>query len=596
MYKPEARIHHALENLLSEAGIPYTQDEIVLQETRKEFEGDFTFVVFPFAKKAKSSPEQFGIQTGEKLKERFDWIKDFNVIKGFLNISLKPEIWTDSLQTWLDQKEQIGTSELGKGRKVMVEFSSPNTNKPLHLGHLRNIFLGDSLSRILTATQHRVIPVTLVNDRGVHICKSMFAWMKEGNGDTPQSSGLKGDHFVGKYYVLYDKMYKAEIEASIASGISKEEAEKSSTLGLAIRDMLIKWEENDAEIRQIWKMMNGWVLEGFDQTYKKINVSFEKVYYESETYLLGKDLIEEGLNSEVFYKKEDGSIWVDLTAEGLDHKILLRGDGTSVYITQDIGTAALKYEDYGAEKSVYVIANEQDYHMKVLKLILEKLKKPYASGIYHLSYGMVELPSGKMKSREGTVVDADELIDEMIQLAEEKTTELGKMEGADLSELSELYETLGLGAVKYYLIKVEPKKGMLFDPNDSIDFKGNTGPFIQYTYARINSLLQKALQTGYDLNVSGKPEVIEPTERLVLQKINSYTEVLEESASTYNPALLANFIFELASLYNRFYNELPVLKGSDQEVLRFRLALSSVTAKVIGTGLNLLGIRVPNRM
>jgi arginyl-tRNA synthetase len=312
--------------------------------------------------------------------------------------------------------------------------------------------------------------------------------------------------------------------------------------------------------------------------------------------LLGKDLIEEGLNSEVFYKKEDGSIWVDLTAEGLDHKILLRGDGTSVYITQDIGTAALKYEDYGAEKSVYVIANEQDYHMKVLKLILEKLKKPYASGIYHLSYGMVELPSGKMKSREGTVVDADELIDEMIQLAEEKTTELGKMEGAGLSELSELYETLGLGAVKYYLIKVEPKKGMLFDPNDSIDFKGNTGPFIQYTFARINSLLLKALQNGYDLQVSGKPEVIEPTERLVLQKINSYTEVLEESASTYNPALLANFIFELASLYNRFYNELPVLKGSDQEVLRFRLALSSVTAKVIGTGLNLLGIRVPNRM
>jgi len=424
----------------------------------------------------------------------------------------------------------------------------------------------------------------------------MYAWMKEGNGETPQSSGLKGDHFVGKYYVLYDKMYKAEIEASIASGISKEEAEKSSTLGLAIRDMLRKWEENDAEIRQIWKMMNGWVLEGFDQTYKKINVSFEKVYYESETYLLGKDLIEEGLNSEVFYRKEDGSVWVDLTAEGLDHKILLRGDGTSVYITQDIGTASLKYEDFAAEKSVYVIANEQDYHMKVLKLILEKLKKPYASGIYHLSYGMVELPSGKMKSREGTVVDADELIDEMIQLAEEKTTELGKMEGAGLSELSELYETLGLGAVKYYLIKVEPKKGMLFDPNDSIDFKGNTGPFIQYTFARINSLLQKALQNGYDLQVSGKPEVIEPTERLVLQKINSYTEVLEESASTYNPALLANFIFELASLYNRFYNELPVLKGSDQEVLRFRLALSSVTAKVIGTGLNLLGIRVPNRM
>lgn len=574
---------------LYQASLPL--DQIVLQETRPEFEGQITVVTFPIIRFSKKSPEQTGQELGEYLQKQIQEIAGFSIIKGFLNLSITDSYWTDQLKNEI-LKPNYGQFPSNE-KKILIEYSSPNTNKPLHLGHVRNNLLGYSIAEIMTAAGFEVIKANLVNDRGIHICKSMLAWQLFGKGETPQHSGLKGDHLVGKYYVIFDQHYKKQIDELKAVGQSEEDAKKNAPLMRQAQDLLVRWEAGDEEVISLWKTMNEWVYAGFKETYQTLGVNFNKYYYESNTYLLGKDIIEEGLATGVFFKKVDGSVWIDLTAEGLDEKLVLRADGTSVYITQDLGTAQLKYDDFQMDKSMYVVGNEQDYHFKVLFLILEKLGKTWAKGLYHLSYGMVDLPSGKMKSREGTVVDADDLVSEMIETARKRTEDLGKTNDFSTREKNDLYRMIGLGALKYFLLKVEPKKRLLFDPNESIDFQGHTGPFIQYTYARINSILTKA---EYTSTQNETPEQLSAIERDLLVALSKYEAAIEVAAKEYNPAHIANYIFELAKLYNKFYHEEPILKTEDQQLRQFRLDLSVATASVIKKGMSLLGISVPDRM
>lgn len=573
-----------------------SKDQISLAPTRKEFEGTYTFVVFPFLKISKKSPEQTAIVIGEFLKENVNEVADFNVVKGFLNLVLNETTWVELFDK-IRKNPSIGQLPQN-GQRVMVEYSSPNTNKPLHLGHLRNNFLGFSVAKILKANGYEVIKSNLVNDRGIHICKSMVAYQHYGNGETPESSGLKGDHLAGKYYVLFDKNYKKEIQQLIAEGKTEEVAKKEAPSLLEAQEMLRKWEAGDAEVVELWKQMNEWVYAGFDKTYKQMGVSFDKFYYESDTYLLGKDIVEEGFAKGVFFKKENGSTWVDLTEQGLDEKLVLRGDGTSVYITQDMGTADLKYNDFKLDKSVYVVGNEQDYHFDVLFKIMRKLGRPYGEGLYHLSYGMVDLPTGKMKSREGTVVDADDLMQEMVQTAEDHTKELGKIDGFNQEQAAELYETLGMGALKYFLLKVDPKKRMLFNPKESIEFQGNTGPFIQYSHARIKSIIRKAEQLNVDYvnadfsNLSSLNE----SESSLIFVLSEFEKRIKMAGDEYSPAIIAQYLFDLAKEYNRFYADVPIFLEEDSTILAFRVAISALTAETIKKGMSLLGIDVPNRM
>lgn len=569
------------------------EKQITIQKTRKEFEGDFTLVTFPFIKAAKQSPEQVGEALGKFLVENNLAISSYNVVKGFLNIGLSDQFWLNYVNQ-ITFERNFGFKNEASGKTIMLEYSSPNTNKPLHLGHIRNNLLGYSVAEILKTQGHKVIKANLVNDRGVHICKSMLAWKKYGNGETPESTGMKGDHLVGKFYVEFDKAYKKEIEQLKASGKTNDEAEKEAPLILEVQEMLRKWESGDKDTVDLWKKMNSWVYEGFKITYRNLGVDFDKMYYESNTYLLGKEIINEGLNKKVFYKKDNGSIAIDLSAEGLDEKIVLRSDGTSVYITQDIGTAIERFKDFPElNQLIYTVGNEQDYHFKVLFKILEKLGYNWAKECYHLSYGMVELPEGKMKSREGTVVDADDLLDEMFSTAEQTTNELGKVEGFNIDELKMLYHTIGSGALKYFILKVDPKKKMLFNPKESIDFNGNTGPFIQYTHARIKSVLNKA---GKIADKSDENVVMNPLEKEIIKLIYEYPMVLEESASQYNPALIANHVYELTKTFNRFYHDYSILKEENEKVKQFRLILAAQCAKVIKSGMKLLGIEVPDRM
>lgn len=567
---------------------------ITFQKTRKEFEGDLTLVTFPFIKETKKSPEQLGQELGEYLVKNNTNVSGFNVVKGFLNISLTNKFWLGYFNAVKDSSTIGYKKENSSGKTIMLEYSSPNTNKPLHLGHVRNNLLGFSVAQVLKANGHNVIKANIINDRGIHICKSMLAWQKFGNGETPASSGLKGDFFVGKYYVLFDKENKKQIEELIAVGKTKEEAEKKSLLMLEAQDMLRKWEAGDKEVVDLWKTMNDWVYEGFAVTYKTLGVDFDKMYYESNTYLLGKEIIEEGLKKNVFYKKENGSVAIDLTADGLDEKIVLRSDGTSVYITQDIGTAIERFKEFPQlSQLIYTVGNEQDYHFKVLFKILEKLGYAWAKECYHLSYGMVELPEGKMKSREGTVVDADELIDEMLATATATTKELGKVDDFNEEEFKDLNRSIGLGALKYFILKVDPKKKMLFDPKESIDFNGHTGPFIQYTHARIKSVLRKA---AFDFEKNEANVEMSAIEKELVKFIYDFESVVAESGTAFNPALVANYIYEVTKLYNRFYHECPILKEEDQNIKIFRLQLSKLCAQAIANAMNLLGIVVPEKM
>lgn len=574
-------------------GQEIAENVINIQETRKEFEGQVTIVVFPIVRFSKKSPEETATDIGSYLQQNVAEVEDFNVVKGFLNLVIAENYWIDLFNNTLLQPDFLAIKP--RGEKVMVEYSSPNTNKPLHLGHVRNNLLGYSVSELLKADGYDVIKVNLVNDRGIHICKSMLAWQNWGNGETPESSGIKGDHLVGKYYVVFDKEYKKEIEALVAEGQTEEEAKKNAPLIKAAQQMLLKWEQGDADVVGLWEKMNGWVYAGFDVTYKKLGVDFDKYYYESNTYLLGKDTVEEGLAKGVFFKKEDGSVWIDLTADGLDQKLVLRADGTSVYITQDLGTAQMKYDDFGMDKSIYVVGNEQDYHFKVLFLILEKLGKSWAKGLYHLSYGMVDLPSGKMKSREGTVVDADDLVNEMVATAKQKTEELGKTNDFSEADKDDLYTTIGLGALKYFLLKVEPKKRLLFDPAESIDFQGNTGPFIQYTHARIKSLLSRA---DYQYAVADYSNIkLTPTELEMVMLLAKYPTEISEAAKAYSPAFIANYLYEVAKLFNKFYHEVPpIIKEEDTAIKQHRLNICKIAADVIKSGMGILGIKVPERM
>jgi len=567
---------------------------INIQETRKEFEGQITIVVFPIVRFSKKSPEETATAIGEYLVQNVEQVTAFNVVKGFLNLSIADSYWLNLFNNELLSDDFAKVKP--NGQKVMVEYSSPNTNKPLHLGHVRNNLLGYAVAELLKADGYEVFKVNLVNDRGIHICKSMLAWEKWGNGETPESSGLKGDHLVGKYYVIFDKEYKKEIEALVAAGQTEDEAKKNAPLIKAAQQMLLAWEAGDEHVISLWKKMNGWVYDGFAVSYKNLGVDFDKYYYESNTYLLGKDTVDEGLEKEVFFKKEDGSVWIDLTAEGLDQKLVLRADGTSVYITQDLGTAQMKYDDYHMDQSIYVVGNEQDYHFKVLFLILEKLGKSWAKGLHHLSYGMVDLPSGKMKSREGTVVDADDLVAEMIETAKQKTEALGKINDFSDAEKEELYYNIGLGALKYFLLKVEPKKRLLFDPSESIDFQGHTGPFIQYTHARIKSLLSKA---NYTL-IAGEKLVHVPlaaTELDMIMLLAKYPEEIANAAKAYSPAFLANYLYEVAKLFNKFYHEVPpIVKEENTTLKQHRLNICKLTADVLKSGTKILGINVPERM
>jgi arginyl-tRNA synthetase len=567
---------------------------VSFQKTRKEFEGDFTLVTFPYTKLTQKSPEQIGQELGEFLQNNNHDVAVFNVVKGFLNISLSSQFWLTYFNS-VKNKLNIGYKAVNSsGKTIMLEYSSPNTNKPLHLGHVRNNLLGYSVAEILKANGHHVIKANLINDRGIHICKSMLAWQKFGNNETPKSSGLKGDFFVGKYYVTFDKVYKHQIEQLILSGLSKEEAEKKAPLIIEAQEMLRKWEANDVEVVNLWKTMNSWVYEGFETTYKTLGVDFDKLYYESNTYLLGKKIIQEGLEKNVFYKKDNGSIAIDLTSEGLDEKIVLRSDGTSVYITQDLGTAIERFNEFSQlNQLIYTVGNEQDYHFKVLFKILDKLGYNWAKECYHLSYGMVELPEGKMKSREGTVVDADELLNEMFETASATTKELGKVDDFNETELAELNRIIGLGALKYFILKVDPKKKMLFDPKESIDFNGHTGPFIQYTHARIKSVIAKA---NYNFEIEDTIVNMNSVERELIKFVYDFDQVIEEAGGSYNPALVANYIYEFAKLYNRFYHDCNILKESDLKIKTFRLQLSKLCAQVVANGMSLLGLKVPERM
>lgn len=568
--------------------------QVQIQSTRKEFEGDYTLVVFPFVKAAKCAPEACAGAIGKWLSENVPEVASYNVIKGFLNISLSPLFWDEVLEE-ITSSEDFGQLP-SNGKTVMVEFSSPNTNKPLHLGHVRNILLGWSVSELMKAGGYRVIRVNLVNDRGIHICKSMIAWLKTGNGATPQSSGIKGDHLVGDFYVKFNDLYKEEVERLMSQGMTKEEAEKNAPILKEAQEMLVKWEQGDKDTVELWKTMNGWVYEGFDKTYGELGIVFDKTYYESQTYLLGKSLVQKGLDMGVFEKAEDGSVWCDLTADGLDRKLLLRKDGTSVYITQDLGTASQRFSEYNLDEHIYVVGNEQNYHFQVLKLILGKLGFPWAGSIHHLSYGMVELPDGKMKSREGTVVDADDLIEKMYETAKEMTVEHGKTDDFSDAECDELSKTIGLGALKYFIIKVDPKKTMLFDPNESIDFNGNTGPFIQYTHARIKSILRKAKENG--MEAGALPQGVEPSakEIRIIKILNDFPARIADGVEQHSPAVIANYAYDLAKEFNQYYHDTPILREPDGKVLAYRLVLISDIAKVLVKAMGILGIRLPERM
>lgn len=573
---------------------------IQTQATRKEFEGDITLVTFPLLKTSHKGPEQTAEEIGRWLKERCPEVESFNVVKGFLNIKFSLGYWSNIFRS-ISAAEDFGTLP-PTGKRVMIEFSSPNTNKPLHLGHIRNNLLGWSVSKLLEANGHEVIRVNLVNDRGIHICKSMLAWLRWGNGETPQSSGMKGDHLVGKYYVLFSNELKKETKAIAAErGISEDEAERLSPILKEAQAMLVKWESGDKEIRELWAKMNGWVYEGFDKTYERMGISFHRTYYESNTYLSGKSLVNAGLERGIFERQEDGSVWCNLEPDGLDRKLLLRGDGTSVYMTQDLGTAEQRYNEYKFDELIYVVGDEQNYHFKVLKLILKKLGFDWSDAIYHLSYGMVELPEGKMKSREGTVVDADDLIEKMYQTAKETSLELGKLGGIPEQEQERLFEMIGLGALKYFILKVDPKKTMLFDPKESIDFNGNTGPFIQYTHARIKSILRKAKESGViageeSLSVPENFSELLPKEVEIIKLLNSYPVRIKEAGDAHSPALVANFIYDLAKEFNQYYQSVSILKESDSQRLLFRLAMLKEIAFVLRKGMLILGIELPERM
>lgn len=569
----------------------------VLQKTRKEFEGDYTLTTFNYTKETKKKPEEIGEEVGAYLVKHNPNVASYNVVKGFLNISLSNDFWCAYLNTVIKTNYNGSKKANSSGKTILLEYSSPNTNKPLHLGHIRNNLLGFSVSEILKANGHTVIKTNIVNDRGIHICKSMLAWQKFGNGETPESTGVKGDHLVGKYYVEFDKAYKKEIQELVDKGLTKEDAEKKAPLILEAQEMLRKWELGDKEVVSLWKTMNTWVYAGFDVTYKTIGVDFDKIYYESETYIVGKDIVQEGLEKKVFYKKEDGSVRIDLTAEGLDEKVVLRADGTSVYITQDIGTAIIRFKDFpDLSQAIYTVGNEQDYHFKVLFIILEKLGYAWAKECYHLSYGMVELPEGKMKSREGTVVDADDLLNEMFETSKQTTQELGKVEGFSDAELNALYRMIGLGALKYFILKVDPKKKMLFDPKESIDFNGHTGPFIQYTHARIRSILRKANDQNIHAHINESFNSINELERELIKFIYEFELSIEESAKLYNPAIIANFVYELTKTFNRYYHEHSIMKEENKEIQHFRLALIDKCAEIISHGMKLLGIQVPEKM
>lgn len=594
----------SIDNLLSQAvaravkqlyGVETDPASIVPQTTKKEFEGNLTIVVFPWVKAARKSPEQVGTEIGNWLVDNEPAVDRFNVIKGFLNIVIEPTFWNSVLRH-IEETPGYGTVKpTDDSPLVMVEYSSPNTNKPLHLGHVRNNLLGYSLSRILEACGNRVVKTNIVNDRGIHICKSMLAWQKWGEGATPASTGKKGDHLIGDFYVLFDKHFKAEVKELMDKGLTEDEAKAASPLMKEAREMLVKWEQRDPEVRRMWAMMNEWVYAGFDETYRRMGVSFDKIYYESDTYLEGKDKVLEGLEKGIMYRKEDGSVWADLTGDGLDHKLLLRSDGTSVYMTQDIGTAKLRYADYPIDKMIYVVGNEQNYHFQVLSLLLDKLGFKWGKDLVHFSYGMVELPEGKMKSREGTVVDADDLMDEMVGTAREVSAELGKLDGLTPAEAEEIAETVGLGALKYFLLKVDPRKNMTFNPKESIDFNGNTGPFIQYTYARIRSVQRRAQESGI------RPAdylSVQPNEKEIalIQTLADFPATVAEAGRTYSPALIANYVYDLVKQYNQFYHDYTILKEEDDAVRSLRLALCDATARVVKTGMGLLGINVPERM
>lgn len=594
----------SLDNIISEAvakavkelyGVDAAPSSITPQTTRKDFEGNLTIVVFPWVKAARKAPEAVGKEIGDWLVENEPAVDRYNVVKGFLNLVIEPTFWSSVLQHILQTKDYGTVTSTEESPLVMIEYSSPNTNKPLHLGHVRNILLGDSLSRILGACGNRVVRTNIVNDRGIHICKSMLAWQKWGDGVTPEKAGKKGDHLIGDFYVLFDKHFKAEVKELMEKGMSEDEAKNASPLMAEAREMLRRWEARDPEIRSLWEMMNSWVYAGFDETYDRMGVGFDKIYYESSTYLKGKEKVLEGLEKGLMYRKDDGSVWADLTSDGLDHKLLLRSDGTSVYMTQDIGTAQMRFADYPIDRMIYVVGNEQNYHFQVLSLLLDRLGFQWGKDLVHFSYGMVELPEGKMKSREGTVVDADDLMDEMVTTARTVSSERGQLEGASEEEVKDITEMVGLGALKYFLLKVDPRKNMTFNPKESIDFNGNTGPFIQYTHARIRSVLRKAADEGF---TTGEFITVAPGEREIalIQRLADYPSTVAEAGNSLSPALIANYVYELAKEYNQFYHDCSILKESDESKRSLRLALSETTARTIASAMGLLGIRVPDRM
>jgi len=574
-----------------------SDDLIQLQETRKDFKGDFTLIVFPLLRFSKNTPEKTGETIGNRLTELFPAVSGFNVIKGFLNLEISDGWWIRYFENMVSEKVLLSRCRVNKPDTILVEYSSPNTNKPLHLGHIRNNLLGFSLYRILTACGHKVIKTNIVNDRGIHICKSMLAWQKFGRGETPESSGLKGDHLVGKYYVLFEKEYRKQADDLMAEGMEPAEAKNSAPLMKEAREMLLKWEAGDPDVMYLWKMMNSWVYAGFDETYKMLGVDFDRIYYESDTYKIGREIVTASVKDKVLYKNSDSSIWVDLNAEGLDQKLLLRSDGTAVYMTQDLGTAVERHREYKFDRCIYVVGNEQNYHFQVLKAVLKKMGYGWSDGLFHFSYGMVELPEGKMKSREGTVVDADDLIREMIETARNVSLELGKLAEYSDEEKEDIFRKIGLGALKYFILKVDPRKNMTFNPEESIDFNGNTGPFIQYTYARIKSVFRKGEQMGIQFNPALTAGIKAGTKEILLIKLlRRFTETVSEAANSYSPALLANYCYELAKEYNQFYHDFSILGEPDPVIRNLRMALSKVTSEILSSGMWLLGIEMPERM
>ena len=595
--KIENLIHQATARALKELyNFEAEENQIQIQNTRKDQDGDITLVVFPFLRYSKRSAEETGQEIGEFIVKSVKNVESFNVIKGFLNLEIAKNYWLENLISSFTNDNFGVVLPDEKSKSVMIEYSSPNTNKPLHLGHIRNNLLGFSISEILKANGNKVIKTNIVNDRGIHICKSMYAWQKWGNGKTPENSGMKGDHLVGEFYVEFDKHYKTEIAELLDQGYSKDDAENNAPSIVAARELLIKWEANDPETVNLWKKMNEWVYRGFDVTYKKLGVDFDKIYYESDTYLVGKQEVLRGLHEKIFYQKEDNSVWADLTENGLDHKLLLRSDGTSVYITQDIGTAKLRYNDFVIDKMVYVVGNEQNYHFQILAVLLDKLGFKWGKDLYHFSYGMVELPSGKMKSREGKVVDADDLVDEMIQVARDMSAELGKLESLSKEEAEDTFRMIAMGALKYFILKVDPRKNMMFNPAESIDFNGNTGPFIQYTYARIKSVLRKANDNNIAIGEDVKLNSLSVKEKDLLKRITLFPGIVKEAGDNYSPAIIANYCYELVKEYNQFYHEHSILSEPNKDQQNFRLMLSATVAKIVKKGMNLLGIEMPERM